>query len=62
MDDFAFVVQRLMSSSFISISISVVRPLEIVAAIADAKGMLSTDLQRSQRCAVDPTGNRYLID
>src|SRR3984893_9683308 len=26
------------------------------------KGMLSTNLQRSQRCAVDPTGNRYFID
>jgi hypothetical protein len=24
-----------------------------------SKRMLSTDLQRSQRCAVDPTGNRY---
>jgi hypothetical protein len=34
------------------ISISVVRPLEIVAAISDAK-------ECSQRCAVDPTGNRY---
>ena len=26
------------------------------------KGMLSTDLQRSQRCAVHPTGNRYFIN
>ncbi len=49
-----------MSGRFISISVT--RLLEIVAASAERKGMLSTDLQRFQRCVVDPTGNRYFID
>jgi len=49
-----------MSGRFISISVT--RLLEIVAASAERKVMLSTDSERFQRGVVDPTGNRYFID